>query len=97
MTPSVNEAAGDYWSVCKSVRAGKQGPAEFRPGPADDSSWASVRIGKLSNRLSAVDWADVAYDRLTSRVHQRHVLTLWDTNMMVLVSTFGSCVTNLLR
>jgi len=36
-------------------------------------------ICKLSHKLSRGDEADAAYQQLTRQVHQRHVLTLWDT------------------
>jgi len=61
------------------VRFGKKAPIEFIPRPRDDSSGACFPICKLSTKLSTRDWADVARHQLTGQVHQRHVLTLWDT------------------
>jgi hypothetical protein len=63
----------------------------------DRSSGACFSNRKLSNKLSKHDWAHSANHQLARQVHQRHFLTLWDTNMMVLVSSFGCCVRKLLR
>jgi hypothetical protein len=51
----------------------------IRGGPGDVGRGLFPPICKLSNKLTTGDRADAAHQQLTRQVHQRHVLTLWDT------------------
>jgi len=52
---------------------------EFGPPLVGRHFKVSCPIAKLSHKLSTAHWPQAAADALTRQVHQRHVLTLWDT------------------
>jgi hypothetical protein len=75
----VTEQAGDYWFAAMQLNSVRTPPTEFKPGRTRLRSGGCFLIRKLSNKLSTHDWAHSANRQLARQVHQRHVLTLWDT------------------
>jgi hypothetical protein len=73
------KGAGDYWFAAMQLNSDRMLPTEFKPGRYRQRLGGCFLIRKLSIRLSTHDWAHSANHQLARQVHQRHVLTLWDT------------------
>jgi hypothetical protein len=63
---------------CSSTRSGSR-RLSSKQIALDDVRGAVFQIPKLSNKLSTPGWPKAAHPQLARQVHQRHVLTLWDT------------------
>ncbi len=67
--------AGDFWFTAIQLNPVTKPQIEFKPGRNRRPFGSCFVIRKLSNKLSAHNWAHFAGQHLACQVHERHVLT----------------------